>query len=194
MMQERAVVMENAFGDALLCKWSIAIILSLYKEPMRFLQLARRLKVSNKVLSEKLNLLLNNNLVYRESKQFETYYNLTSHGKEIAGIILPLTINSISPFDIQEVLRCKWMIAILKNLWNNEMFASELMKRIPGISWKVLSERLKKLEKHKLIKREVIQSYPIRIRYKLTDKGRVMARWIINNEDEIHIKRNEDIT
>ena len=45
---------------------------------------------------------------------------------------------------------------------------------------KVLSERLKKLEKYRMVERRVLDSYPPRIRYVLTERGRRVARWIIN--------------
>ena len=181
MQRERTIIAGDALSSIPLCRWSIAVMLSLYERPMRFLQLANSLGVSNKVLSNKLSMLSQSKIVYKDENKDGAYYRLTSYGEAIAESIIPLTSYGISPLDIQEILRCKWMRSILKNLWYGDMFATTLMKRIDGITWKVLSERLKKLEKHNLVERRVIPSHPIRIKYRLTGKGRALVRWMINN-------------
>ncbi len=43
-----------------------------------------------------------------------------------------------------------------------------------GVSGRVLSERLKTLEKEGIVKREVYPETPVRIEYMLTDKGKAM--------------------
>lgn len=43
-----------------------------------------------------------------------------------------------------------------------------------GVSGRVLSERLKALEKEGIVKREVYPETPVRIEYTLTDKGRAV--------------------
>ena len=43
-----------------------------------------------------------------------------------------------------------------------------------GISRRVLSQRLKELEKEGIIKREVYPETPVRIEYSLTDKGKAL--------------------
>ncbi len=43
-----------------------------------------------------------------------------------------------------------------------------------GISGRVLSQRLKELEKEGIIKREVYPETPVRIEYSLTDKGKAL--------------------
>ncbi|MFG6147038.1 winged helix-turn-helix transcriptional regulator [Halobacillus sp. B23F22_1] len=64
-----------------------------------------------------------------------------------------------------------------------------------GISGKVLSDRLKDLEKEGLVLREVIPETPVRIEYSLTDKGKALKPvidsiqnwshdWIENNKSK----------
>jgi DNA-binding HxlR family transcriptional regulator len=43
-----------------------------------------------------------------------------------------------------------------------------------GISGRVLSERLKELESHGIVKREVFPETPVRIEYSLTEKGQAL--------------------
>ena len=51
---------------------------------------------------------------------------------------------------------------------------SELSGTIPGLSDKMLSERLKELEARGVIVRSVIPETPVRIEYQLTEKGRAL--------------------
>jgi DNA-binding HxlR family transcriptional regulator len=43
-----------------------------------------------------------------------------------------------------------------------------------GVSGRVLSERLKELESHAIVKREVFPETPVRIEYSLTEKGQAL--------------------
>ena len=49
---------------------------------------------------------------------------------------------------------------------------NRFMENIEGISPKVLTERLRELEKLGILKRRIVSEYPIRIEYNLTDLGR----------------------
>lgn len=46
------------------------------------------------------------------------------------------------------------------------------MENIEGITPKVLAERLRELEQLRIIKREIVSEYPIRVEYSLTDIGK----------------------
>lgn len=54
---------------------------------------------------------------------------------------------------------------------NNQLRFNEILKEIGG-SPKTITERLRNLEKHKVILREVFNEIPIRVEYSLTDAGR----------------------
>ena len=69
----------------------------------------------------------------------------------------------------------KWTILIILELYKGEKEKrySEIKKRLPGITPKILSLRLKELEKHKLIKKTTDKSkFPIKCEYSLTESGR----------------------
>ena len=53
----------------------------------------------------------------------------------------------------------------------------ELHRSLPGISPRVLSLKLKGLEQHGMIRREIIDARPPRVRYTLTDRGWTVA-WL----------------
>ncbi len=51
----------------------------------------------------------------------------------------------------------------------------ELQRALPGISPKTLAERLRSLEQHNLVVREVYPDKPPRVEYTLTEKGRQLG-------------------
>ena len=79
-----------------------------------------------------------------------------------------------TPCPIQVVLEAighKWSILILRLLRDRPHRPSELMTRLPGISSKTLTQRLRCLERHGLILRRVYPEVPPHVEYALTEKG-----------------------
>jgi DNA-binding HxlR family transcriptional regulator len=71
--------------------------------------------------------------------------------------------------DTLDVINGKWKLTIIISLSaGNERF-TEIQESIPGITPKVLAKELKELEQHQLIKRVIIEDYPIKITYKLEE-------------------------
>lgn len=69
-----------------------------------------------------------------------------------------------------QLLGKKWIGLIIHQLLEKEKRFSDLETEIK-VSAKVLSERLKELEKEGLVKRKVYPEIPVRIEYELTKKG-----------------------
>ena len=65
----------------------------------------------------------------------------------------------------------KWIGLIVFSLLDGEKKFSDIEKFIPGLSGRVLTERLKELELKGIINRNVVPSRPIKISYELTRKG-----------------------
>ena len=70
-----------------------------------------------------------------------------------------------------KIFERKWVILIIKILLEHDKNFSSIKKEIFGISDKVLSQRLKEMEKEELLKRHVYTNIPIRVEYALTRKG-----------------------
>ena len=70
--------------------------------------------------------------------------------------------------DTMDVLNGKWKIAIISVLAFGERRYSELLREVKGISGKVLSRELKDLEMNLLIKRTILDTQPITVKYELT--------------------------
>ncbi|AOV95179.1 HxlR family transcriptional regulator [Nanohaloarchaea archaeon SG9] len=83
------------------------------------------------------------------------------------------------------IIAKKWHPVIIHRLLEiEEMGFNDLKKEVDGVSSKVLSESLDDLEEKGLIEREVISEKPVRVKYRLTEKGKAlesviseMAEW-----------------
>ncbi|MCT2538233.1 winged helix-turn-helix transcriptional regulator [Aquibacillus koreensis] len=67
----------------------------------------------------------------------------------------------------------RWVGLILFELLEGSKRFSEMESELP-VSGRLLSERLKMLEKEEIIERRVYSEFPVRIEYILTDKGRAL--------------------
>jgi len=72
---------------------------------------------------------------------------------------------------ITDVLKCKWTLAIVNEMNTGANRPSAMQRELPGLTSKVLTDRLKKLEAFGLIKREVFAEVPPRVEYTLTERG-----------------------
>ena len=75
-----------------------------------------------------------------------------------------------------ELIGRRWSGAILYALHGGETRFSDLTEAVPGLSDRLLSERLKELEAEGLVVRTVFPEIPVRIEYTLTDKGRALGQ------------------
>ena len=76
---------------------------------------------------------------------------------------------------LEDVVGCKWSAAVVAALSRGVRRPGELERYVPGISTKVLNERLRKLLDYELIVRTEHQSRLRRVEYRLTPIGRKLA-------------------
>jgi DNA-binding HxlR family transcriptional regulator len=74
-----------------------------------------------------------------------------------------------------ELIGRRWTGAIVRALLSGTERFSDLTAAIPGLSDRLLSERLKELEAEGIVVRTVVPETPVRIQYHLTEKGRALA-------------------
>ncbi|WP_151743343.1 winged helix-turn-helix transcriptional regulator [Acinetobacter calcoaceticus] len=74
-----------------------------------------------------------------------------------------------------EKIADKWVLLILNVLEEETQHFNLLKKNIQGISPKVLSQKLKMLERDGFIKRKIQNTSPIRVDYSLTSLGQNVA-------------------
>ncbi len=74
-----------------------------------------------------------------------------------------------------ELIGRRWTGAILRAMLAGVSRFTDIAASIPGLSDRMLSERLKQLEAEGIIIRRVIPETPVRIEYRVTAKGRALA-------------------
>jgi DNA-binding HxlR family transcriptional regulator len=71
-----------------------------------------------------------------------------------------------------DLLERRWQLSIIYAALSGAMRFSEFAEAIRGISPRMLSERLRDLERAGLVERKVIPSSPPTVEYRLTARGR----------------------
>ncbi len=94
---------------------------------------------------------------------------------------------------LEDVVGCKWSAAVLAAIARGVTRPGRLERFIPGISTKVLNERLRKLLDYRLITRSEIPGRTLHVEYRLTGTGDKLAAIIeqISDLDEAHAADNE---
>jgi DNA-binding HxlR family transcriptional regulator len=77
----------------------------------------------------------------------------------------------------------RWKTIILYTLSSGTRRFGELSVRIPAISRKVLTQQLKELENHGLVKRVQYNEIPPRVEYSLTDLGLSLNKVMLEMEN-----------
>ncbi|QNE48283.1 helix-turn-helix transcriptional regulator [Glaciihabitans sp. INWT7] len=98
--------------------------------------------------------------------------------------------------DLLDHLGDKWTLLVVGMLENGAVRYSELKNRVPGISQRMLTLTLKKLERDGLVSRQSFAEVPPRVEYSLTELGRTLlepalgfARWAMESSDHITAAR-----
>src|SRR6266545_8388439 len=73
-----------------------------------------------------------------------------------------------------ELIGRRWTGAILRALLTDVKRFNDLAACVPGLSDRMLAERLKELEIEGVLVRRVFPDTPVRVEYRLTEKGRAL--------------------
>ncbi|MBM7601147.1 DNA-binding HxlR family transcriptional regulator [Virgibacillus halotolerans] len=93
-----------------------------------------------------------------------------------------------------ELISKRWVGLILSELLQGTKRFSEMEADLP-ISGRLLSDRLKMLEKEEIVIRNVYSEFPVRIEYILSDKGKALEP-VINALQvwaDSHVELNESV-
>ena len=71
-----------------------------------------------------------------------------------------------------ELIGRRWSGSIIRSMLSGSVRFGEILSRVPGLSDRLLSERLRELEAAGIVTRTVYPEVPVRIEYHLTPKGR----------------------
>ncbi len=108
--------------------------------------------------------------------------------REHSGAVCPLYHRAV------ELVGRRWTGAILMVLLQGASRFTDIVHAVPGLSDRLLSERLKELEAEGIVSRTVHPATPVRIEYQLTEKGRDLSgvaeavtgwatRWLTPEDD-----------
>ncbi len=70
-----------------------------------------------------------------------------------------------------ELIGRRWTGAILRVLISGPHRFNEILATVPGLSDRLLSERLRELEAERLVVRHVLSGPPVRVEYSLSERG-----------------------
>ncbi|MBK9386989.1 MAG: helix-turn-helix transcriptional regulator [Planctomycetes bacterium] len=73
---------------------------------------------------------------------------------------------------VEEIVGCKWALSLFEALARGVQRPGALQRSCPGLSTKVMNERLKKMLRFGLIERREYDELPPRVEYELTPLGR----------------------
>lgn len=100
----------------------------------------------------------------------------------------PIVLDATCTKD-DELIAAKDTLAILSGKWKIQLITTlncggalqfmEILRILEGIGTKMLARELQDLEANKLVKRTVMDTKPVTVKYELTDHGRTLER-IIN--------------
>jgi DNA-binding HxlR family transcriptional regulator len=71
-----------------------------------------------------------------------------------------------------KIIGRKWTVLIIRELLRDTTQFNRFLENTGGITPKVLTERLRELQKLGIVRRRIVSEYPIRVEYGLTDLGR----------------------
>lgn len=74
-----------------------------------------------------------------------------------------------------DIIGRRWTGEIIRALLAGATRFSEFTAAIPGLSDRLLSERLKDLEAEAIVTRTVVPAKPVRVEYRLTERGEALA-------------------
>jgi DNA-binding HxlR family transcriptional regulator len=104
---------------------------------------------------------------------------------------IPVTLNCGLDL-IGEVLYGKWKIRLLYFIDQGYLRPSDLQKKIPDASPRVLFMQLKELENHGLVNRMSYPEIPPRVEYRVSEFGKTLipvinalGQWADENQDQL---------
>jgi DNA-binding HxlR family transcriptional regulator len=79
-----------------------------------------------------------------------------------------------------QMLARRWAAGVLRALVTGPARFSDIAAAIPGMTDKLLSQRLKDLEADGLVERRVHAGPPVRVEYRLTEKGDALSEILLD--------------
>lgn len=72
---------------------------------------------------------------------------------------------------VEDIVRCKWSLTVISLVRQGVRRPGAMERRVPGLTTKVLNERLNKLVRFGILEKTSFPEIPPRVEYELTDLG-----------------------
>ena len=163
-------------------KWTAEILDQLFSTPKRTMELKRSISgISMKILTARLRRLEMLGLVTRSRSNdypLSVHYSLTAHGQSMRLFYGTLQSTGLSFERLANLFKRAWTIDIIRDLLLCPQRPSALLRCHPGISKKVLHQRLHDLEQCGLVRRHVTGGPPIAVEYRLDIRSQSLRVFI----------------
>jgi len=83
---------------------------------------------------------------------------------------------------LEDILGCKWTVIVLQKLGGGTNRPGALVNSTPGLTTKVLNQRLRKLLRFSVINKRTFAEIPPRVEYSLTPLGRRICKVLLELE------------
>ena len=96
---------------------------------------------------------------------------MAKNEKKIVRAARPKTVSAM----VEDVIGCKWSMTVLAQVRSGIRRPGAIEHSVPGLSQKVLNERLRKLTRFGVLSRRAYPEVPPRVEYSLTPFGERFA-------------------
>jgi DNA-binding HxlR family transcriptional regulator len=79
---------------------------------------------------------------------------------------------------VEDIVGCKWSLGVLAQIRQGVVRPGAMEHALPGLSTKVLNERLRKLVRYGIVARHAYPEVPPRVEYRLTRFGQKFTKLI----------------
>ena len=92
---------------------------------------------------------------------------------------------------MESIVGCKWSLQILARIHSGVVRPGAIERSIDGLSTKVMNERLHKLSRFGILRREAFPEVPPRVEYRFTRFGERFAK-ILDEISQLEYAREEE--
>lgn len=160
-------------------RWAVPVLAELHRgSGSTFGAMVERLGLPRDTLRQTLEALVEQGLVERNADRgrYRPTYLLTEQGAALAPSCAAL-VRSLPRVAAGGTALRKWSMPTLFALRERAKRYTELQADLPGVTPRALVRALKDLQAAGLVERQVLPTYPPIPCYRLTARGRALARW-----------------
>jgi len=85
---------------------------------------------------------------------------------------------------VEDIIKCKWSLTVIGLIGDGIYRPGAMVNAVEGLTTKVLNERLSKLQRYRILERNVFPEKPPRVEYRFSDFGEKFLK-IIDAIDDL---------